>query len=114
MSNSLKTVDLFSPTESGASQSLLRIDIPGRLPSWNQILGMEHWSRHKLKSEIQDGFLSALRASASDSSTKTTSVKSIMSIAADTLESYREITRKERASRSAKKKLEKASRSSQE
>lgn len=85
---------------------LARITIPGRLPSWNDILGMEHWAREKFKKEIQDSFLSALRRSASDCSTTTTAVKSTMSIAADTLASYQATRLAERKLRQAKKRLE--------
>jgi len=60
---------------------------------------MEHWGRAKLKEQIQQDFLSALRASASDSLTKTTSAKNIMLIAADTLDSYRVTLRAKRKSR---------------
>jgi hypothetical protein len=84
----------------------IRVVIPGRLPSWNEILGMEHWARAKFKSDIQDAFLSELRRSAADSSTKTTCARSIMSIAAATLESYQATQRAKRASRQAKKRSE--------
>ena len=81
------------------------IVIPGRLPSWNEILGMEHWARDKFKKQIQADFLSALRRTASAYSTKTTSAKSTMSIAADTLVSYQATQQEKRALRRAKKKL---------
>lgn len=84
----------------------IKVVIPGRLPSWNEILGMEHWARAKFKSDIQDAFLSELRRSAADSSTKTTSARNTMSIAADTLESYQATQRAKRALRQAKKKSE--------
>ena len=83
----------------------IHLTIPGPLPSWNDILGMEHWERAKVKSAIQEVFLSALRLSASDSSTKTTSVKNSMSIAADTLVSYQAMRQEKRRLRQAKKKL---------
>lgn len=60
------------------------------VPSWNEILGMEHWARDKRKKDIQAAFLSALRACAADLSTRTTSAKNTWSIAADTLASYQE------------------------
>jgi hypothetical protein len=91
-------MDKFSPS--------FTLEIPGRLPSWNGILGMEHWGRAALKEKIQLAFLSALQRSACDSLTKTTSAKNTMSIAADTLESYQATQRAKRALRQAKKKSE--------
>lgn len=87
-------------------QEEIRIVVPGPIPSWNEILKLEHWGRDKLKKEIQESFLSALQRSASDCSTRTISAKSTMSIAADTLVSYQATQRAKRASRRAKKKLE--------
>ncbi len=81
------------------------IEIPGRLPSWNEILGMEHWARDKFKKTLQASFLSALQRSASDFSTKTTSAKNTMSIAAATLVSYQATQLEKRKLRRAKKKL---------
>lgn len=78
---------------------LFSLSIPGRLPSWNQVLALEHWGRAKLKEGIQTAFLSALRLSASDSLTRTTSAKNSMLIAADTLESYRGMLRAKRKSK---------------
>ena len=82
--------------------------IPGRLPSWNALLGSGHWQRSKLKSQIQGDFLCALQAAAADCLTRTTSQRNSMSIAAATLESYRAMRLSARVLRSAKKKLEKA------
>lgn len=76
--------------------------------SWNQVLGLEHWGRAKLKKQIQDAFLSALRAAAESSSMKTTSAKSSLSTAVATLACYQEMVRVKRKLRYAKKKLEKA------
>lgn len=81
------------------------IVIPGRLPSWNQILGMEQWARYKFKQELAKDFLSALRATAEDCSTRTTSAKNTMSIYADTLARFLAMKQAERKSRSAKKRL---------
>lgn len=58
------------------------------VPSWNELLGMEHWARAKRKQEIQHAILYALRVSAADSSTRTTCAKNSLSMAADTLASY--------------------------
>lgn len=101
--------DLFaSQMAVGANQELeplFVLEVDGRLPSWNEILGMEHWARDKFKCQLQDAFLSALRVCARDCSTKTTSAKNIMSIAADTLDSYREMVRARRKSRRDRKRL---------
>lgn len=105
-----KQQDMFKSETSGMPQAIslpeqpwLVIEIPGRLPSWNEILGMEQWARYKFKDEIQVAFLSALKACASDSSTRTTFARSIMSTAADTLASYRVMRQEQRKLRSAKK-----------
>lgn len=92
-------------------QKILHLEIPGRLPSWNQLLGMNHWQRHKLKADIAKDFLSALRASGNDSSMKTTLQKSSTWIFADTLESYLEMKRIKRASKRASAKPKKARKS---
>jgi hypothetical protein len=73
------------------------------LPSWNRVLGLGHWQRSRLKKEIAADFLSALRASAADSSTRTTSAKNTSLIAADTLASYQRTAQALRESRSRKK-----------
>lgn len=69
------------------------------VPSWNDVMQLETWGRAKRKEEIQNAFLSALRASAADSSTKTTCARSTLLIAADTLERSLTIRQQERASR---------------
>lgn len=99
-----QTADIASPER----KLLLKLEIPGRLPSWNELLGMEHWQRYKLKAELQKDFLSALRACDDGFSMKTTCAKSITSIAADTLASYLEMSREKRKLKLLKKKLEKA------
>lgn len=88
---------------SSPTQALIfYLEIPVKLPSWNEILGMNHWRRKKFKDELAKGFLSALRASANDSSMRTTCAKNTMSIFADTLESYL-------ATKQAKRKLKQRS-----
>jgi len=79
--------------------------VPGRLPSLNEILGMEAWGRYRFKKEISDAFLSSLRATAADSSTKIIWSQNTMSIYADTLESCLAMRLAARKSRSLKKKL---------
>ena len=77
----------------------MTLKIPGRLPSWNAILGMSRWQRLRLKHMIQAEFLSALRASAADSLTRTTSARSTMSIAADTLAAFLATRRRKQQSK---------------
>jgi len=61
------TYQSYSPMQAPHSSKLiLRLEIPGRLPSWNQILGLEHWGRAKLKKKIQDEFISSLYLSANE------------------------------------------------
>lgn len=76
--------------------------------SWNDMLSLQQWARQKRKKEVQGAFLSALRASASDSSTRTISVRNMLSIAADTLVSYQETVLEKRKLRLANAKLKKA------
>lgn len=83
--------------------------IPGRLPSWNQILAMHHWQRKKFKDQLAHEFLSALRQSASDCSIPTTSARNTTLTYAATLALFlttRRIKSKSK-SRSAKPKMEK-------
>ena len=89
----------------------LKLTLPGRLPSWNQILAMNHWTRMKFKNQLASDFLCALRASASACSMKTTFAKNTMSTSADTLASYLETKRLKRASKRASAKRPKAKRS---
>lgn len=83
------------------------------VPSWNEVLGMEHWGRDKRKKEIQAAFLSALRACAAASLTRTTSAKNTWSIAADTLASYQAMVRDKRALKQRSARLEKKKLSAQ-
>lgn len=96
-----------SSSSSPAPVLIFSLEIPVLLPSWNQILGMHHWQRAKFKGELASGFLSALRASVTDSSTKTTCAKSTTSIYADTLELYIAMLLSKRKSKSAKSRLAK-------
>ena len=82
----------------------LSLTLKHPVPSWNAILGLQHFSRAKLKKAIQDDFLSALRAIAADSSTRTTSARSTLSIAAATLDSYQRTMQERRRLKSRKSK----------
>lgn len=101
------TPPITGKPESPEGELILCLEIPGRLPSWNDLLGLEHWARYKFKKMLQETFLCELRRCASDSSTKTTSARNTMLIAADTLALFLETARQQRALKSAKKKQEK-------
>lgn len=88
------------------------IEIPGRLPSWNQILAMQHWQRYKFKAALAKSFLLALQQSELASSTSTICAKNTMSIYAATLRSYLTMIQQRRLLRSANKKLAKAKKNS--
>ena len=96
----------FDSTQIKPGKLLFSITIPGRLSSWNDILGMEQWARYKFKQELADVFLYELRHTDTDSSTRTTFARSTMLTYADTLASYLAMRQAERRSKSAKKKLE--------
>lgn len=108
MPNSLQE-DLFGePTDnitSPRSVPVFQLTIPGRLASWNEILGMEQWARYKYKQDLADVFLSTLRATARDSSIRTTSAANTLLTYADTLESYLAMRREQRRLKSLSKRL---------
>lgn len=93
----------FDPPEKREGKLIFELRVPGRLPSWNELLGMQHWSRHKLKGGVQKDFLFALRVSERTCSMRTTSAKSITSIASVMLESYLAMIREKRILKSASK-----------
>lgn len=93
----------FEPTPIAEGRLIFSITIPGRLPSWNEILGMEHWARHKFKGELANAFLSALRHGANDCSTRTTLQRSTMLTYCVTLESYLAMRQEQQRLRSAKR-----------
>lgn len=109
--------DLFSPTPPPTPSDgtlIFRLEIPGRLPSWNDILGMEQWARYKFKNQLAADFLSALQQSGPDSSMKITCARSTTSTYADTLASYLAMKLERRKLKQSKGKAakEKPSRSS--
>ena len=114
MQKDLFAVPVAIPPQEFESEPFLVLEIPGRLPSWNEILGMHHWQRYKFKEQLARDFLCALRACARDFSMKTTSAKNIMSIFADTLERSLEIKRAKRRSKLRSKRLAQKNRSSSE
>lgn len=98
--------DLFEPSTSNSPGKLvLSLSVPGRMPSWNGILGMEQWARYKFKQELAAVFLSALQATERDSSMKIISARSTTLTFSDTLASYLRMRRELRESKSAKKRL---------
>lgn len=85
---------------------VFELEVPGRLPSWNEILGMEQWARYKFKKELSDVFLSTLRATANDCSIRTICAPSTLLTYADTLESYLRMRQAQRKSKSLRKRLD--------
>ena len=80
--------DVCTASQHLENQMQITLTIPGRLPSLNALLAMQHWSRHKFKAELATVFLSALRASENDSWMRTTLFPNITQTFADTLDSY--------------------------
>ena len=88
---------------------IFSLTVPGRLPSWNDILGMEQWARYAFKKELAAVFSSALQQSERDSLTRTISAKNTTLIfSATLLAEHLEILRQRRILRSRNKKLAKA------
>lgn len=81
------------------------------VPSWNEILRIDHWARSKRKAAIQTAFLSALQASASASSTRIICARNTSSTAAATLACYLMTPRTRSTLKSASAKPPKARRS---
>lgn len=88
-----------------SGEPLVTIIIPGRLPSWNEILGMEQWARYKFKGELASVFLSVLEATEGDCSTRITSAVSSTLTYSATLRSYLRTRQEQRKLRSARKRL---------
>ena len=96
----------WEPEKPKPGKLIFSLTVPGRLPSWNDILGMEQWARYKFKNSLAKDFLSELRRSERGSLTGTTCAKSTTSIfSATLLERHLETARQQRKSRSARKKL---------
>ena len=82
-----------SPSSGPTLTLILSLRIPGKIPSWNAILAMEHWGRSRLKKQIQDEFISALSLSENASSTLTICAKNTISTVSDIAELFREMSR---------------------
>lgn len=82
---------------------VFKLTVPGRLPSWNEILGMERWARYQFTKDLADAFLSALRHSEDGSSMKIIYAKNTTSTFADTLARYLRMRREQRRLKSLKK-----------
>ena len=87
---------------------IFQLRLSERLPSWNQILGMQHWTRKKFKDNLAKDFLCGLKALESGSSTKITSAGNITLTYSDTLESYLTTRQIKSKLKSAKKNQAKA------
>ena len=46
------------PEKPKPGKLIFSLTVPGRLPSWNDILGMEQWARYKFKNSLAKDFLS--------------------------------------------------------
>lgn len=106
-----RTLFDLTPPPLDKAKLIFRMELPGRLPSWNDILGMEEWARYQFKKQLAESFMFELRRSARDSSTKTISVRSTLSTCLDTLESYLAMRLGKRKSNAAKKKQSRAQKS---
>lgn len=96
----------FDPPEPKPGKLIFELTLPGRMPSWNEMLGMEHWARYKFKKELASNFLYALSRKERFSSTTTTVAKSsTLTFSATHLAAYLATAEKRRELRSVKKKL---------
>src|SRR5580704_4431953 len=103
---SLESQGTFFDSAPKPGKLIFSLTIPGRLPSWNQILGMEQWARYQFKKELAESFLFALQQSERASLTGTTCAKNTTSIFSAThLREYLETAQQRRRLKSAKKKL---------
>lgn len=96
----------FDPPEKKPGKLIFALTIPGRLPSWNDILGMEQWARYRYKKDLADKFVFALQQSERASSTKIISQpSSTLIFSATLLVAHLETARRRRELKSANKKL---------
>lgn len=90
---------------------ILRLIVPGRLPSWNALLGMSHWQRLKEKKRHQREFISALSLSENASSIPIICARSGTLILSDIAELFKETSRTKSPSKRRKGKRVKARKS---
>lgn len=64
------------PMPSSGSTLVFRLEVPGRLPSWNEVLGMGLRARMRLKKQQHAAFESAARESAGACSIQTIAASS--------------------------------------
>lgn len=109
-------MSLKAPLETPASGSsnstpklIFQLTVPGRLPSWNAILGTHHWTRKKFKDELAAEFLSALRRHEAAFSIKTISRSNISLTYSATLELFLATALAKRKLKSRSLRLKKAS-----
>lgn len=93
----------FFETPKTEGRLVFELTVPGRLPSWNEILGMEQWARYQYKKQLADIFLSALRRAASDYSMKTICARNTWLTYAATLERYLAMRQEQRRLRPARR-----------
>lgn len=101
----------FDPPKEVKGKLVFSLTVPGRLPSWNEVLGIEQWARYKFKQDLAKSFELSLRASAKDSSMTTTLQRNSTLTYCATLESYQAMRREQRRLRLLKKKLNPTKRS---
>lgn len=102
----MRQISFFDLTQPKPGKLIFTLTVPGKLPSWNDILGMETWARYRFKKELADVFLFALQQSERASSIGTTSAKNTTLIfSAIHLREYLEMAQQRRKSKSANKKL---------
>lgn len=95
----------WDPPKPSPGKLVFKLTVPGRLPSWNQLLGMEHWQRYKFKKDLADIFLSSLKLSERACSTTTMPPPNTTLTYSATLASYLMTVRARRESKSRNKKL---------
>ena len=84
------------------------LELPIKLPSWNEILGMNHWRRMKFKAELASVFLSALQASERGSWTRIISAQNTPPTYSATLASYLAMKQESRKLKQRNARLKKA------
>ena len=84
--------------------------IPGRLPSWNALLAMNHWRRAKEKQKVQAEFILALSRSENACATQTILARKGLLTVSDIAAQFQEMSRTKSRSKQANAKPRKAKR----
>lgn len=90
------------PSGQTGATLILKLSVPGNLPSWNELLGKSHWERLKIKKRVQAEFLSALNLSENASSIPIICQKSGCSTVSDIAVLFEEMSRTRSNSRPPK------------